>query len=436
MSTGDGMFEEPTFLAEPKVSEGVDRVRNTFVMPNHQMRRSLGDFSKDLAFEQGFQASDSRPAKKPNSTVGLSFSFVSLDAPSGTFSLLSGSSSSDDLRIKTVPNANSFQNFQELLHQGGLPSPSLSRHPFMKNLNYGAFGTENNAVNHFYNTSFPTPTPVCGEQSAFMDEPKWKEDTAMDEADIPERLAGEPNYAASPHHAFFGIFDAHGGRDCADYVHEHLHRNVTTHPSFKMDPERALLEGILKTEHDFIDFIIRDKREGTMGTTICAALICGNQLLVANVGDSTAILCRNGQHIRLAYPHTLQNVAEKERVEKAGAVIKNGKLCHPVWNADVFNLPLTRSIGDVHFKHDSFLNNKHSGLIAQPEIAKVALTPDDHFVFLGSSGYFDVVTPRETVDLIKQLGTVSPSDSCKELTNLALKRSGTNITTLLINLRK
>jgi len=237
-------------------------------------------------------------------------------------------------------------------------------------------------------------------------------------------------------HAFFGIYDAHGGRATADYLHEHLHYNVTHHQLFKVDPERALLEGIMKTERDYIDLAIKENREGLMGASLCSALIYGNQLLVANVGDSCAILCRNGQHIRLAYPHTLQNVSEKARVEQLGAVIKNGKICHPIWNGDVFSTALTRSIGDVYFKHDQFLNGKPSGLIPDPEIAKIALSGDDQFLFLASSGYWEVVTPKETIDFVLQMGHLAANDACKQLTDMALKRAGdSNITTLLIYLK-
>jgi serine/threonine protein phosphatase PrpC len=421
-------------FAEPKVHKDFERVRQSFVMPNHQMRRSLGDFSKDLAFEMALSSEHPSHKKQPNSTMGLSFSFVSLDAPSGQINMTSGTSSSDDLRISVMPNANSFQNFQDLLQQGHSASPTPLRKPLTKELNFGVFGTQENAAEHFYNAALPHKSAICEHQTDnFMEEPKWKENDSMD---LDKKHDCDCDHdREEPNHGFFAIYDAHGGRGCADYVHENLHHNVASHPLFKLDPERALLEGILKTERDYIDVAVQENREGTMGTSVCAALIFGNQLLLANVGDSCAILCRNNQHIRLAYPHTLQNISEKSRVESLGISTRDSKLLHPTWNNTVFNTHLTRSLGDVYFKHDKFLNGKLSGVIPDPEIAKIAITADDQFLFLGSSSYWEVVSPKETIEFLNSMGNLSPNEGCKQLTNLALKRAGdTNITTLLVNL--
>jgi len=375
-----------------------------------------------MAFEAA-QKAETPSLKKPISAQALSFSFVSLDAPSG-FTLSSGTNSSEDIRIK--PNANSYQSFQELMQAKGLPSPS----PLVRNLHFGAFGAE--GENAF---QVQLPHPVCDhdQQGMFLEEPKWKEDDLMTEAG-PDNKCGCAHEEQNQH-GFFGIYDAHGGSICAEYVHEHLHGNVTSRPSFKFDPEMAFWEGIQQTERDFLELATRENWDGNMGTCLCSALIFGNQLLVANVGDSSAILCRNGQHVRLSYPHTLQNISERERIESIGGSAKEGKLCHPFGNQPM-SCPITRSIGDSYFKMEDSLKGKPCGLIAEPEIAKITLTPDDEFLFLASSGYWDVVSPKETIALVKQLGDLSPSDCCKELTNLALKRAGHSVTTLLINLAK
>jgi len=118
--------------------------------------------------------------------------------------------------------------------------------------------------------------------------------------------------------------------------------------------------------------------------------------------------------------------------------MKGNRLCHPKWNSSLVNIALTRAIGDVYFKEPQFTDNLQSGLIAEPDIIEVVLTKDDAFVFLASDGYWDVITPQETVKLIEDNERgLTPTEMCQFLTETALKRaSSDNVTALLINLHQ
>lgn len=55
----------------------------------------------------------------------------------------------------------------------------------------------------------------------------------------------------------------------------------------------------------------------TSGTTATVCLLRdGVELVVANVGDSRALLCREGQALRLTNDHDPENAAEVERIKK------------------------------------------------------------------------------------------------------------------------
>ena len=71
-------------------------------------------------------------------------------------------------------------------------------------------------------------------------------------------------------------------------------------------------------------------------------LIIGNTLYCINLGDSRAILCRNGKAINLSVDHKANNESEKKRVTNAGGYIFGGRL--------LGKLAITRAFGDFEMK--------------------------------------------------------------------------------------
>lgn len=136
------------------------------------------------------------------------------------------------------------------------------------------------------------------------------------------------------------------------------------------------------------------------------AVFHGNQLYLANVGDGEAVLCRNGEALRISTLHRYTNSEERLRVENAGGIFVNGSLAHPVWNAQLINIQLTRSFGDAYcgamlgdtiarsrplfcryFKLSKYVKDANSGLIAEPSIQRVVLKSYDEFVLMATDGY-------------------------------------------------
>lgn len=66
------------------------------------------------------------------------------------------------------------------------------------------------------------------------------------------------------------------------------------------------------------------------------------RLIVANAGDSRCVLARRGEAVALSFDHKPENEEEKERIEKAGSVILEGRVDG--------NLNLSRSLGDLKYK--------------------------------------------------------------------------------------
>eukprot|EP01117_Protostelium_nocturnum_P016547 TRINITY_DN6571_c0_g1_i1.p1 TRINITY_DN6571_c0_g1~~TRINITY_DN6571_c0_g1_i1.p1 ORF type:complete len:542 (-),score=143.93 TRINITY_DN6571_c0_g1_i1:154-1779(-) len=234
-------------------------------------------------------------------------------------------------------------------------------------------------------------------------------------------------------YAFFGVYDGHGGNQCADFIAKHLHSNIASHPLFRQDTELAIRQGFEATESAYEEFCRANKIAGSVGSTACIGLIVNQTLWIANVGDSAAILCQRGEPVQLTLPHTLKNSQEKIRVGLAGGVMtKEDRLGHPDWNPKMVNLGITRAFGDFYFKWDEYTAGKPSGLIIEPEIVSIPLTTDDSFLLLASDGFWDVITTRQAINYILQEYSQDVDSICNRLVDLAIRKSTEDNTTVLL----
>ncbi|KAH7538174.1 hypothetical protein FEM48_Zijuj03G0171000 [Ziziphus jujuba var. spinosa] len=117
----------------------------------------------------------------------------------------------------------------------------------------------------------------------------------------------------------FGIFDGHGGSRAAEYLKEHLFENLMKHPQFMMDTKLAISESYKQTDSDFLDTERDTYRDD--GSTASTAVLVGNHLYVANVGDSRTIISKAGKAIPLSEDHKPNRSDERKRIESAGGVV-------------------------------------------------------------------------------------------------------------------
>lgn len=88
------------------------------------------------------------------------------------------------------------------------------------------------------------------------------------------------------------------------------------------------------------------------GCTAVVALLTGNELYVANAGDSRCVVCRNGVAIDMSLDHKPEDTEELERIQKAGGrVTMDGRV-----NG---GLNLSRAIGDHAYKTVSKIYSRH-----------------------------------------------------------------------------
>ncbi|XP_057951167.1 probable protein phosphatase 2C 75 isoform X2 [Malania oleifera] len=114
------------------------------------------------------------------------------------------------------------------------------------------------------------------------------------------------------------------------------------------------------------------------GSTVVMAIVAPSHLLVANCGDSHALLCRAGQPLPLSTVHKLDRPEEQASIQVASGkvVYRDGVQASGLLN-------LSRSLGDNFLK---------SIVASEPEIYITKRDPSDECLILASNGLWDVLS--------------------------------------------
>lgn len=205
----------------------------------------------------------------------------------------------------------------------------------------------------------------------------------------------------SPHSqatSFFAVFDGHGGSTAAVFGAQHLLRLVVNNEFFAENPGHAMNYAFQELDEKFYKEVEGEEPPHCSGSTVLAALLQGPQLMVANAGDSRAVICKRGRAEDLSRDHRPALDSEQERVERCGGYFSEGYL-----NG---HIGVTRGIGDFHLdtlKQKQDLQPCFTGpLTAEPEIQVRTLTTEDEFVILACDGLWDKFPSQRVIELARQ----------------------------------
>ncbi|KAJ6330337.1 hypothetical protein OIU76_009031 [Salix suchowensis] len=202
---------------------------------------------------------------------------------------------------------------------------------------------------------------------------------------------------------FFGVYDGHGGSQVANYCHDRIHSALSEEIEMV---KNGLSDGSIKDSCQeqwkkvFTNCFLKvDSEVGgnagtepvapeTVGSTAVVAIICSSHIIVANCGDSRAVLCRGKEPMALSVDHKPNREDEYARIEAAG-----GKVIQ--WNGHrVFGvLAMSRSIGDRYLK---------PWIIPEPEVMFIPRAKEDECLILASDGLWDVMSNEEACDLARK----------------------------------
>ena len=239
----------------------------------------------------------------------------------------------------------------------------------------------------------------------------------------------------------WGIFDGHGGRQVATFASHALLKYVVDGCSTPA-PEAVPLSGSVPEglahfgPEDQMDWMLQNelvrrlpqaiqksflecdeeacKRFPHGGTTATMAILCGWQLLVANVGDSCAYLDTGSEVLAVSGNHRLDdNKDEIQRIEENGGEVApssiDGKPAGParVWPG---GLAMSRTIGD-----------KDSGQLtrANAEVSQVTIPRDGARLIIGSDGLWDAVHPKTAAHHTREM---TASEASHKLLAMAIKK--------------
>jgi len=224
------------------------------------------------------------------------------------------------------------------------------------------------------------------------------------------------------HVSFYAVFDGHAGTDAAAYAAAHLHELLVESSKYPENLVLAFQEAFLTCDKNFV---ATSKKSGS--TAVCA-LIKGEMLYAAWLGDSQATLVRDGVPVKIIDSHKPNRDDERARIEALG-----GSIMH--WGTWRVNgqLAVSRAIGDGEYK--PFIS-------AEPDVTSIEMNGSEEFIIVGCDGLWDTITPEEATDIVfdhleekKSDGGDIENISARLATLAKEKGSSDNITIIVVFLK-
>ncbi|KAI3987041.1 hypothetical protein MKX01_036831 [Papaver californicum] len=272
---------------------------------------------------------------------------------------------------------------------------------------------------------------------------------------------------------FFGLYDGHGcshvAMSCKDRMHklvkEEIQNPVAVIPEqWKEVMERSFSrmdKEVIQCNNDGSVLPMMINRScrcelkmpqcESVGSTAVVSIVTPEKVVVANCGDSRAVLSRGGKAVPLSTDHKPDLPGELQRIEGAG-----GRVIY--WDGPrvLGVLAMSRAIGDNYLK---------PYVSSEPEITVKDRTEEDEFMILASDGLWDVVSNDTACDIVRMCllngsgrvvlprsssasvmknvfgGGANPDKACSDaamlLTKLALaRRSADNVSVVVVDLRR
>ena len=215
------------------------------------------------------------------------------------------------------------------------------------------------------------------------------------------------SYIEEEDYSIYVVADGMGGHNAgevaskmaAEGVVEYIKANIT-----KINDKDILTKSIEKVNDDIYEYSMQDQKYSGMGTTITAALVTKQKIIIANVGDSSSFGVKEDKLIKLTKDHSLV-----QELVDLGTITEEQAAKHPKKNI------ITRAVG---------INSK-----VNVDIFYIEKNEYDMFL-LCSDGLTNEVPKEDIIDILCLKCDLD--EKSKQLVELAKKNGGRdNITVLL-----
>ena len=234
--------------------------------------------------------------------------------------------------------------------------------------------------------------------------------------------------------AFFAVYDGHGGKQVANTLARSFHvllkqrlansphesretlfkntfekvEEVFIKPFYQKEIEetekhwKAVKQEMIKRGATVVEqkkrfHEILSQRKWDSGSTAVVAFIEYKTAYIAWVGDSRALILRNGKVLTATEDHKLDNPIERKRIKDKGVEITEKIHSDGRKELRVAGLAMPRSVGDIGIKEKA-----KGTIIAVPDTLEVNLQEDD-ILILACDGLWDVFSNQRVAELFNQL---------------------------------
>lgn len=190
------------------------------------------------------------------------------------------------------------------------------------------------------------------------------------------------------------VFDGHGGNAVAQYIRSNLNTQLQAARAASegsnessWDSAKILRSALLKVDEE----VLKVKDWDVQGSTaVVVWMPTDDALVIANIGDSRAVLSRDQVSIDLTVDHKPNVPKERARIEAAGGIVKSYNGLYRVNGI----MALSRAIGD---------GSERPILIADPDVEVWQIQETDEFVVVAIDGLWEVLTSQDVVTIVHTL---------------------------------
>eukprot|EP00036_Acanthoecidae_sp_10tr_P019573 CAMPEP_0206303950 /NCGR_PEP_ID=MMETSP0106_2-20121207/9497_1 /ASSEMBLY_ACC=CAM_ASM_000206 /TAXON_ID=81532 /ORGANISM="Acanthoeca-like sp., Strain 10tr" /LENGTH=411 /DNA_ID=CAMNT_0053734753 /DNA_START=402 /DNA_END=1638 /DNA_ORIENTATION=- len=241
--------------------------------------------------------------------------------------------------------------------------------------------------------------------------------------------------------SFFAVYDGHAGKtvsmiastDLLPFITQELVESDQQKVA-ALDPAtigKAMRKGTMAFDAQmFAKVDALRTLQDVSGSTAIMSMVTPRHVILANVGDSRAVLGGGGRPVYWTEDHKPQQHVETTRVIEAGGYIVMGRVCG--------NLAVSRALGDFMYKEVRSLPPERQKISNYADITCVERTEAHDFLIVACDGIWDVVTNQQAVSFVNRLWkNGDPAEVVAEkLLDHCLRRGSTdNMSALIIYFR-